>query len=101
MFHISNVEPKLRESLLSELTEEFLPRNAYYGDGTPIASSVLDEIRQTYNDAAVSIPWRKGDVIMLDNMLASHGRQPFVGPRKILVALAELHTGAFIYHDRD
>ena len=101
MFHISNVEPKLRESLLSELTEEFLPRNAYYGDGTPIASAVLDEIRQTYNDAAVSIPWRKGDVIMLDNMLASHGRQPFVGPRKILVALAELHTGAFIYHDRD
>jgi hypothetical protein len=33
---------------------------------------------------------------MLDNMLASHGRQPFVGPRKILVALAELHTSAVI-----
>jgi alpha-ketoglutarate-dependent taurine dioxygenase len=96
MFHLSNVEPQLRESLLAELTEEYLPRNSYYGDGTRIETSVLDEIRQTYIDAAVTIPWCKGDVLMLDNVLASHGRQPFVGPRKILVALAELHTSTFI-----
>jgi alpha-ketoglutarate-dependent taurine dioxygenase len=92
MFHVSNVEPRLLESLLAELSEEYLPRNAYYGDGSPIETSVLDLIRQAYIDAAVTIPWQKGDVIMLDNVLASHGREPFVGPRKILVALAELYT---------
>jgi len=96
MFHVSNVEKNLLESLLAELTEEYLPRNAYYGDGTPIETSILDEIRQTYIHTAVTVPWQKGNVLMLDNVLASHGREPFVGPRKILVALAELHTSNHI-----
>ncbi|MNG41197.1 Taurine catabolism dioxygenase TauD, TfdA family [compost metagenome] len=34
--------------------------------------------------------WRKGDVILLDNMLAAHARDPFEGPRKIVVAMGEM-----------
>jgi hypothetical protein len=30
--------------------------------------------------------------MMLDNFLATHGRESFVGPRKIVVAMAELYT---------
>jgi hypothetical protein len=30
-----------------------------------------------------------GDILMVDNMLVAHGREPFSGPRKILVAMAE------------
>jgi hypothetical protein len=30
--------------------------------------------------------------LMLDNFLASHGREPYLGPRKILVAMADLFT---------
>ncbi len=92
MFHISNLRPEVRESLLSEFKEEDLPRNAYYGDGSRIEASVLDEIRGVYQEAAVIFPWQEGDVLMLDNFLASHGREPFVGPRQILVAMAELYT---------
>lgn len=92
MFHVSNVEPSLRQSLLAEFKEECLPRNAYYGDGSPIEDSVLDEIRTLYQQSAVVFPWKEGDVLLLDNMLASHGRQSFVGPRRILVAMAELYT---------
>ncbi|HET9711566.1 MAG TPA: TauD/TfdA family dioxygenase [Pyrinomonadaceae bacterium] len=92
MFHISNVEPAVREALLSEFKEEDLPRNAYYGDGTKIEDSILDEIRGVYDELAVSFRWQEGDIMMLDNFLASHGREPFVGPRRILVALAELYT---------
>ena len=33
---------------------------------------------------------RKGDVILLDNMLAAHARDPFEGPRKIVVAMGEM-----------
>jgi len=92
MFHVSNLQPEVRESLLKEFTEDYLPRNAYYGDGSAIEDSVLDEIRETYNRAATVFQWQEGDVLLLDNILASHGRQPYVGPRKILVAMAELFT---------
>jgi alpha-ketoglutarate-dependent taurine dioxygenase len=88
MFHMSNLEPEVRESLLTIFKEDELPRNAFYGDGSPIESSVLDEIRGIYDRASVRFAWRKGDVLMLDNLLASHGRDPFVGPRRILVAMA-------------
>jgi alpha-ketoglutarate-dependent taurine dioxygenase len=90
MFHVSNLKPAVRESLLAEFDEDELPRNAFYGDGSPIEAAVLDEIRNYYNDAAVRFTWLKDDVLMLDNFLASHGREPYVGPRKILVAMAEL-----------
>jgi hypothetical protein len=71
------------------LKEDEFPRNAYYGDGSPIETSVLDEIREVYRQEAVIYPWQEGDVLMLDNMLAAHGRMPFVGKRKIVVAMAE------------
>ncbi len=92
MFHISNVAPDVRAALLEQFREEDLPRNAYYGDGTPIEASVLDEIRGIYQEAAVVFPWQEGDIMMLDNFLTTHGREPFVGPRKVVVAMAELYT---------
>lgn len=89
LFHVSNLEPAVREALLSVVSEADLPRQACYGDGTPIDTAVLDEIRDVYRCHAVQFPWQRGDVLMLDNMLAAHGRTPFKGPRKILVAMAE------------
>jgi alpha-ketoglutarate-dependent taurine dioxygenase len=92
MFHHSNLEPAQRETLLSLGTEADLPRNAYYGDGSEIEAAVLEEIRSVYRQNAVSFPWERGDILLLDNFLASHGREPFSGPRRILVAMAELYT---------
>lgn len=92
VFHMSNLEPAVRDSLLLMYREDELPRNAFYGDGSPIDPAVLDEIRRIYRTEAVRTPWQKGNVLMLDNFLASHGRDPFVGPRKILVAMADLYT---------
>jgi hypothetical protein len=92
MFHISNLPAEVRHALLSEFKDDEIPRNAFYGDGSPIESSILDEIRDTYQRSAVIFPWHEADILMLDNFLASHGREPFVGPRKILVAMAELYT---------
>ncbi len=36
MFHVSNMPPALARALLDEVGEQGLPRNAYYGDGSPI-----------------------------------------------------------------
>jgi alpha-ketoglutarate-dependent taurine dioxygenase len=89
LFHVSSLPAEARETLLSTCQEEDLPRNAYYGDGSPIELAVLDEIRAIYQQEAVLFPWQEGDILMLDNMLIAHGRSSFVGPRKILVSMAE------------
>ena len=88
-FHVSTLEPMIRDALLTEFKEEDLPTNSYYGDGSPIEDRVLDEIREAYRQATVRFSWRPGDILMLDNMLVAHGRTPFVGPRKVVVAMAE------------
>ncbi|MEG4350117.1 amino acid adenylation domain-containing protein [Microcoleus sp. LAD1_D3] len=90
LHHISCLDPAVRNSLLSVFGEGNLPRNVYYGDGTPIEDSVMAEIQVVYQQATVSFPWQAGDILMLDNMLAAHSRNPFVGQRKIVVAMGEM-----------
>jgi alpha-ketoglutarate-dependent taurine dioxygenase len=92
LHHVSCLQPEVRESLLSMVKEENLPRNVYYGDGSPIEDSVVQEIRELYWKLAVSFLWQEGDVLMLNNMLTAHARNPFVGPRKIVVAMGEMMT---------
>jgi alpha-ketoglutarate-dependent taurine dioxygenase len=90
LFHISNLGAAMAEQLLSIFTEEELPRNAYYGDGSPIELAVLDEIRRVYGEAEMVFAWQRGDILMVDNMLVAHGRMPYVGERKVMVAMADL-----------
>lgn len=89
LFHISNLPPEVRESLLTTCKQEDLPRNAYYGDGSPLEVDALEHIREIYQREAVLFPWQKSDILLLDNMLVAHGRSPFAGTRKVLVAMAE------------
>ncbi|BCA53908.1 hypothetical protein W02_10480 [Nitrospira sp. KM1] len=90
LHHVSCLEPAVRESLLSMLDEDSVPRNVYYGDGSPIDDAIVDEIGALYERTAVRFPWQEGDIVMLDNMLVAHARDPFVGPRKIVVAMGDM-----------
>lgn len=89
LFHVSNLAPQVRETLISIVGEEHLPRNVYYGDGSPIELEALAHIREVLQGAQVAFPWQAGDVLMLDNMLVAHGRSAFQGARKVVVAMAE------------
>jgi len=89
LFHISGLQPSVRESLLAVVDEEDLPRNVYFGDGSSIPDDMLDAVRTAYDSCTLSIPWHQGDVLVLDNMLMTHGREPFNGPRQVLVAMTE------------
>ncbi|HEY6804799.1 MAG TPA: condensation domain-containing protein, partial [Pyrinomonadaceae bacterium] len=89
-WHISCLDPLTRESMVSLFAEEDLPRNCYYGDGSRIEDSVMNEILSVYKHLEVSFPWQRGDILMLENLLTAHARNQFVGPRQIMVAMGDM-----------
>jgi alpha-ketoglutarate-dependent taurine dioxygenase len=90
LHHPFCLEPELREALDMLFGEKDFPRNVYYGDGSPIEDAVMVEVSDAYWRTAISFPWRAGDVLVLDNMLIAHARNPYVGPRRIVVAMGEM-----------
>jgi amino acid adenylation domain-containing protein len=90
LHHIYCLAPAVRESLLAMMSRDELPRNVYYGDGSIIEDSVMEYLGSLYAQLSVGFPWRERDVLMLNNMLVAHSRNPFAGERKIVVALGNL-----------
>jgi alpha-ketoglutarate-dependent taurine dioxygenase len=88
LFHASSLSKEIAETLISSLGEENLPRNSYYGDGSPLEPEVLNLIRDAYEKTKIKFPWKANDLLLLDNMLFTHGREAFSGPRKVLVGMA-------------
>jgi alpha-ketoglutarate-dependent taurine dioxygenase len=85
MWHISN-SPMAEQ--LAMLSEKELPMSAYFGDGQKLDKELLVSVRTSLNQCKRVFQWRQGDLLFLDNMLVAHGRMPFSGARKILVAMS-------------
>jgi len=96
LHHVHCLDPDVRQSLLSIFKREDLPRHVYFGDGSAIEDSVMDHIGEIYEKNAVRFQWRAGDMVTLDNMITAHARDPYVGPRKIVVALGDIVDGATV-----
>lgn len=87
LFHISSLSKHDSESLISELGQNNLTRNSFYGDNSELNDEYLEQIRCAYDLATIKFPWQRGDVLILDNVLMAHGRTPYEGERKIVVAM--------------
>lgn len=61
--------------------------DVYYGDGSKIERKDLYHIMDMLDANTVKFPWKAGDIMMLDNVLAMHGRAPFTGKRRVLTAM--------------
>lgn len=58
-----------------------------FGNGKQIDRKDLYHIMDTLKKNTIAFPWKKNDVLVLDNVLAMHGRAPFKGRRRILTAM--------------
>lgn len=93
LHHPAALDPRTRSSLLELFGPEGLPRNVFFGDGSVIEDAVVEHLLAVYHSARVAFEWTTGDMLMLDNMLVAHGRMPFTGPRKTLVAMGDMFQG--------
>lgn len=82
----------MRELLLEEFGESDLPFNTYYGDGKRIEPEIVAAIRDAIDAETVVFRWQAGDLLLLDNMLVAHGRNPYTGPRRLLASMADPYT---------
>jgi hypothetical protein len=87
LFHVSSLEPALRQSLLALFPIDRLPRHALFGTGEAIELEALNHIREVYARASLDIAWQAGDLLVLDNLYYAHGRMPFEGERQVVVAM--------------
>ena len=94
LHHVHCLDSQVLQSLLSIYKIDELPRSVSYGDGSPIEDSVMDHVGEIYEKHAVRFQWKQGDMVSLDNMATAHARDPYVGPRKIVVALGDIVNAA-------
>jgi len=90
LHHSAALPSDVREALASLGPEEDFPRHVAFGDGSPIPEGVVEEVARALESSAVEAPWEKGDVLLVDNVLAAHGRRAFEGERKIVVAMGAM-----------
>ena len=87
-WHPTNLDPDILELMKEIMLVDDFFHNCRYGDDSEIAEADLDTIRDIVNKERVFFKWKKGDVLMMDNLISLHGRAPFSGERSILVTMS-------------
>ncbi|MEU8977376.1 TauD/TfdA family dioxygenase [Streptomyces sp. NPDC048309] len=81
--------PEVREYLVDVYGADGLPFNTRFGNGDPIGEDVVQLLNNVYESHTAREPWQAGDLMLVDNVRTAHSREPFEGPREVLVALAD------------
>ena len=88
-FHVDTLPSLYREEMLEMFGEDDLPSNTYYGDGGKIPADITKHLQEAYRAARLRFDWQQDDLLVIDNMLTAHGREPYTGARRIAIAMAE------------
>jgi alpha-ketoglutarate-dependent taurine dioxygenase len=81
--------PEVREFLVDMYGADGLPFNTRFGGGDPIGEDVVELLNEVYEANTVREPWQAGDLMLVDNIRMAHSREPFEGPREVLVGMAD------------
>lgn len=61
-----------------------------FGDGSPLDVTAAKGAVDLGEELSFDIPWQRGDVALVDNYVAMHGRRPYTGTRKVLASLIDV-----------
>jgi len=70
-------------------SEEEFPMHVKFGDGSRVGEDMISEILNCIERVTVAPKWSENELLIVDNELVSHGRNPFEGTRRVLVAMSE------------
>lgn len=87
LFHRSALTREARAALDELSTSQKPPSDVFFGDGSAIPESMIEEINEAFAGTRRETPWVSGDVLAVENMLIAHGRRPYTGERRVLVAM--------------
>ena len=59
-----------------------------FGNGDPIDEDVVQLLNDAYEANTVREPWQAGDLLVVDNVRTAHSREPFTGPRDVVVGMS-------------
>ena len=62
-------------------------KSIFFGDYSTISNDDMAVVIRLSDLLTFDIPWQTGDVVLVDNFLAMHGRRPFEGQRRVLASL--------------
>jgi alpha-ketoglutarate-dependent taurine dioxygenase len=83
------IAPEIREYLVDVYGADALPFTTRLGNGDPIGEDVVQLLNNVYEANTAREPWQAGDLMLVDNVRTAHSREPFEGPREVLVAMAD------------
>ncbi|TMR20499.1 hypothetical protein ETD86_18705 [Nonomuraea turkmeniaca] len=87
-WHPAGLGDQTSADLYEILSPEEFPQYVTFADGTAIPDAYVEQILNRGLECAVDVDWRTGDVLLIDNVLVAHGRRPFEGTRRVLVAMS-------------
>lgn len=94
------LRPTLRHAFFWQLTRALaalqrrtkapdeLSMHCTHADGSEIPDADIEAVLDAVWKHLVVVPWRRGDVVAIDNFAVAHGRLPYQGPREVAVCWA-------------
>lgn len=94
-FHFFQVHHRIWGKLITPFAKLILTlsgardMSATTGKLLKLSKQEISQIVDAYENNMTAFKWQEGDLLYLDNTRTAHGRNPYLGSRRILVSLAE------------
>jgi alpha-ketoglutarate-dependent taurine dioxygenase len=88
-WHPAGLGDQTAAELYDILEPDEFPQYVTFANGSRIPDAYVEQIQNRGLEHAIDVDWRPGDVLLIDNVLVAHGRRPFEGSRRVLVAMSD------------